>query len=154
LDMNLPGRFKLEYTDETGKKKEPVVLHRAILGSTERFLGILIEHFAGAFPLWLSPEQVRILPVSDKFVPYANDVKSRLQASIPSLRVSVSGETETLGRKIRDGETMKVPYLLIIGEKEQGAGTVSPRKRGSGDLGAMSQEHFLSLLEKELQEGK
>lgn len=151
LDMNLPSRFNLEYIDETGKKKEPVVLHRAILGSTERFMGILIEHFAGAFPLWLSPEQVRILPVSDKFTAYANELKAELQKTLPSLRVDVGDENETLGKKIREGETMKIPYLVIVGEKEQAANTLSPRKRGKGDLGAMSREDFLSLLAKELQ---
>ncbi|MDP4007094.1 MAG: threonine--tRNA ligase [bacterium] len=153
LDMNLPERFSLEYVDQKGKKLRPVVLHRAILGSTERFLGILIEHFGGAFPLWLSPEQAWILPVSDKFTDYAKKVVEQLRLLSPSLRIVIRDENETLGKKIREGETQKIPYLLVVGEKEMAKAAVAPRKRGKGDLGLMSVAEFASLVKKELEEG-
>ena len=150
LDMNLPGRFKLEYTDENGKKQQPIVLHRAILGSTERFLGILIEHYTGAFPLWLAPEQIWILPVSDKSLLYANSIRNQLQQECPSLRIVYKTENETLGKKIREGELQKIPYLLIVGEREAQNNTVSVRARGKGDLGQMIIQEFLSKITEEL----
>jgi threonyl-tRNA synthetase len=152
LDMNLPRRFTLEYTDENGKKQQPIVLHRAILGSTERFLGILIEHFAGAFPLWLAPEQIWVIPVSDKFLLYADSVRSKLQEAIPMLRIATNKENETLGKKIREGELQKIPYLVIVGEKEQTQGTLSVRQRGKGDTGQMRLEQFLAKIQQEIDE--
>jgi threonyl-tRNA synthetase len=160
LDMNLPKRFRLEYTDENSMKRQPVVLHRAILGSTERFLGILIEHYAGAFPLWLSPEQIWILPVSDKFLTYAREIAQALGGTVPprgdspssALRVVVREENETLGKKIREGEMQKIPYLLIVGEKEQAERTISVRKRGKGDTGTMRPEQFLAKIQQEIEE--
>jgi threonyl-tRNA synthetase len=155
LDMNLPGRFKLEYIDEKGEKQQPIVLHRAILGSTERFLGILIEHFAGAFPLWLAPEQIWILPISDKFIPFANSVAEKLKAeSKENLRIVVKSENETLGKKIREGELQKIPYLLIVGERETQNKTVSVRTRGKGDIGQMKIEEFLGKITAELNQRK
>ena len=154
LDMNLPERFKLEYVDENGKKQQPIVLHRAILGSTERFLGILIEHYAGAFPLWLAPEQIWILPISDKCIPFANKVAEKLKAGKENLRVVVKSENETLGKKIREGELQKIPYLLIVGEREAQSNAVSVRVRGKGNLGQMTVEEFLSKITKELNQHK
>ena len=130
LDMNLPKRFKLEYIDEKGQKKEPIVLHRAILGSTERFLGILIEHFGGAFPLWLAPVQVSVIPISEKFANYAKKIKDELVFA--KVRVELDQSNETLGKRIRGAELQKIPYILIVGEKEQKGETVNVRhyKRG------------------------
>ncbi|HEY4509403.1 MAG TPA: threonine--tRNA ligase [Candidatus Paceibacterota bacterium] len=142
LDLNMAGRFGLEYTDENGQKQTPVMIHAAIVGSPERFLGVLIEHYAGAFPLWLAPEQIWILPISDKFSAYANDVRQKLLKLNADLRVRVNDENETLGKRIRQGETMKIPYLLIVGEREMSNNTVSVRERGKGDTGAMAIDTF------------
>jgi threonyl-tRNA synthetase len=130
LDMNLPKRFEVEYTDETGKKQQPILIHRALLGSVERFLGIMIEHFAGAFPLWLAPVQAAVLPVSDKFEIYAADAVAKLREA--GIRAELSAPTESLGKRIRESEMKKIPYLLVVGEKEESAGTVAVRhfKRG------------------------
>ncbi|MDO8470713.1 MAG: threonine--tRNA ligase [bacterium] len=147
LDFNQPENFDLTYIDEQGKKARPAILHIAILGSIERFMGVYIEHVGGSFPLWLSPEQVRILPISDALIPYAKD----LQEKLSHLRVKVQDESETLGKKIREGETEKIPYLIIVGEKEKESGTVSVRKRGKGDLGAMTIAQFIDQTTQELQ---
>ena len=151
LDFNMPKRFGLEYIAENGTKKTPVMIHRTFMGSLERFMAMLIEHFAGAFPLWLAPEQVWIVPVSDKFIEYANKVKKQLQSKLPSLRAVVRDTNETLGKKIREGEMQKIPYLLVVGEKEKAKSAVSPRKRQKGDLGLMKVDVFAKLLEKEIQ---
>ena len=151
LDLNMPKRFKLEYIAEDGSKKTPVMIHRAFMGAIERFMAIIIEHFAGAFPLWLAPEQVWIVPVSDKFVGYAIRVKEQLQSAIPSLRVIIRDENETLGKKIREGEKQKIPYLVVVGEKEKKQHTLSPRRRQKGDLGSMKIMVFTKLLEREIQ---
>ncbi|HRY43695.1 MAG TPA: threonine--tRNA ligase [Thermoanaerobaculia bacterium] len=134
VDFSNPERFDLEYTAEDGTKKRPVVLHRAVLGSLERFFGILVEHTGGDFPLWLSPEQARVIPVSDKLLEYARSVAAELRAA--GLRVTVDERNEKLGAKIRHGELEKVPALLVVGEKEREAGAVSLRKRHEGDLGS------------------
>lgn len=134
VDFSNPERFDLEYTAEDGTKKRPVVLHRAVLGSLERFFGILVEHTGGDFPLWLSPEQARVIPVSDKLLDYARSVAAELRAA--GLRVTVDERNEKLGAKIRHGELEKVPALLVVGEKEREAGAVSLRKRHEGDLGS------------------
>jgi threonyl-tRNA synthetase len=130
LDMNLPKRFGLEYIDEQGVKRQPVVIHRAILGSTERFLGILIEHLAGNFPLWLAPVQISVLPVSERFNAYAYKVSEKL--STAGLRVETNIANETLSKRIRDAELQKIPYILVVGEKEEKDGTVSVRARHTG----------------------
>ena len=141
LDMQLPERFELEYTGADGEKHRPVMIHRVVLGSIERFIGVITEHFAGAFPLWLAPEQVRILPISDKFHDYAQDVCKQLD--MEGLRVSVDTRSEKIGYKIREAQLHKIPYMLIIGEKEVESGTVSVRKRGEGDIGAVRIGEFV-----------
>ena len=134
VDFSNPEQFDLHYTAEDGSKKRPVVLHRAVLGSLERFFGILVEHTGGDFPLWLAPEQARVIPVSDKLLDYARTVADALRDA--GLRVTIDERNEKLGAKIRHGELEKVPVLLVVGEKEREAGTVSLRKRQAGDLGS------------------
>ncbi len=146
LDYNQPERFKLEYIAEDGKEHRPVMIHRAILGSLERFIGIIIEHFAGAFPLWLAPVQGKVLPLSEKFLDYARSTAAKLRAA--GLRVEVDESNEKLGAKIRDAQLRKVPYMLVVGEKEASSGTVSLRKRSGGDQGAISIEALVSEAER------
>lgn len=148
LDMNLPARFDLEYTGEDGKKKQPVVIHRAILGSTERFLGILIEHYAGAFPLWLAPVQAAIIPVSEKFALYAEKVMNTLTAK--GIRAEIYAADETLGKRIREAEVQKVPYVLVVGEKEESADEVNVRHFKRGQEGTLSVEDLLEKLLEEI----
>jgi threonyl-tRNA synthetase len=144
VDYNLPERFNLTYIGADNAEHRPVMIHRAPFGSMERFMGVLIENCAGKFPLWLTPEQFAILPVSDKFVEYAYQAKQALEAQ--DLRGFVDDRNETIGRKIRDNELKRIPFLLIVGEKEQEAGTVSVRKQGEGDQGALSVSEFAGLL--------
>jgi threonyl-tRNA synthetase len=144
VDYNLPIRFDLWYVGADNQNHRPVMIHRAPFGSMERFTGVLIEHCAGKFPLWLTPEQFAILPVSDKFVEYSYQVKQALEAE--DLRGFVDDRNETIGRKIRDNELKRIPFLLIVGEKEQEAGTVSVRKQGEGDQGAVSVGDFAAQL--------
>jgi threonyl-tRNA synthetase len=144
VDFSNPERFDLEYTAEDGTKKRPVVLHRAVLGSLERFFGILVEHTGGDFPLWLSPEQARVIPVSDKLLDYARSVAAELRAA--GLRVTVDERNEKLGAKIRHGELEKVPALLVVGEKEREAAAVSLRKRHEGDLGSRKLAEVVSEM--------
>ena len=136
LDYNAPERFDLVYVGEDNTEHRPVVLHRAVYGSFERFIAILIEHFAGAFPFWLAPVQVAVLPVSEKFVDYANETAAKFHAA--GLRVHVDESDEKLGAKIREAQLQKVPFMLIVGDKEASSGTVSLRKRTSGDQGSMT----------------
>jgi len=150
IDYNLPERFELEYTGADNQKHRPVMIHRAPFGSMERFVAILIEHTAGKFPLWLSPEQVRILPVSDKFNEYANSISTELNNC--DIRALVDERSEKVGKKIREAEIDKVPYMLIIGEKEETGKTISVRKQGTGDLGEMTTESFSQLINKEVKE--
>ncbi len=144
VDYNLPERFKLEYTAEDNTKKTPVMIHRAPFGSMERFTAVLIEHTAGKFPLWLTPEQVAILPISEKFVDYANKVKRYFDSV--GVRATVDERNEKIGRKIRDNELKRIPYMLIVGEKEADQGLVSVRKQGAGDQGQMKMEVFSEQL--------
>lgn len=137
----LPKQFNLSYIDENGKKQMPWVIHRAVFGSFERFIGILLEHFNGALPFWLSPVQARILTINDKIFGYAKEVEQELKKN--GVRVEVDDRNESLGKKIREGEMQKIPYLLIVGEKEKAARVVSVRERGKGDAGAVSIELFL-----------
>lgn len=148
LDYNLPKRFELEYTGADNKPHRPVMIHRAPFGSMERFVGILIEHFAGAFPLWLAPEQVRVIPISEKFADYGKKVETELKAH--GYRVHGDYRPEKIGYKIREAQLEKIPYMLVVGEKEQAAGTVAVRDRVEGDLGALLLADFLSRLEQEL----
>lgn len=150
LDMQLPERFELEYTGADGEKHRPVMIHRVVLGSIERFIGVITEHFAGAFPLWLAPEQVKILPISDKFHGYAEEVRQQLDMA--GLRVSVDTRSEKIGYKIREAQLHKIPYMLVIGEKEVESGTVSVRKRGEGDIGAMSIADFIDSAKTDVAE--
>ncbi len=151
LDYQLPSaeRLNAEYIGPDGQKHHPVMLHRAVLGSLERFIGILIEHYAGAFPFWLSPEQIRILPVSDKALGYAHSVRDALAAE--GFRVEVDSSAEKLGAKIRLATVEKVPYQIVVGPRDEAAGTVSVRARGEGDLGAMKIEELIGKLKKEIQ---
>jgi threonyl-tRNA synthetase len=144
VDYNLPERFDLTYIGPDNQPHRPVMIHRAPFGSMERFTAVLIEHCAGKFPLWLTPEQFAILPVSDKFVEYAYQVKQLLEAD--DLRGSVDDRNETIGRKIRDNELKKIPFLLIVGEKESEAGTVAVRKQGEGDQGAVAVAAFAEMV--------
>ncbi len=144
VDYNLPERFKLEYTAEDNTKKTPVMIHRAPFGSMERFTAVLIEHTAGKFPLWLTPEQVAILPISEKFVDYANKVKRYFDTV--GVRATVDERNEKIGRKIRDNELKRIPYMLIVGEKEADQGLVSVRRQGAGDQGQMKMEVFAEQL--------
>ncbi len=148
VDFNLPERFNLTYTAEDGLKKTPVMVHRAILGSLERFLGALIEHFAGAFPLWLAPVQVNILPIADRHNEYAKQVANELRNN--GIRVELNLKNEKIGAKIRNGQLQKIPYMLIIGDKEQADKVVAVRSRTEGDLGAKKLKDFLLILQKEI----
>ncbi|MBI2462868.1 MAG: threonine--tRNA ligase [Candidatus Spechtbacteria bacterium] len=150
LDFSMPKRFGLEYIDEKGNKATPVMIHSALIGSAERFLGVLIEHFAGAFPLWLAPEQVWVIPIGEKFNSYGQTVADDLVDRIPSLRIIVREENETLGKKIRSGQLQKIPYLIVVGEKEQSVRMVSARSFKDGDLGSFPIQDFADRLQKEL----
>lgn len=144
VDYQLPERFQLEYIGSDNQKHRPVMIHRAPFGSLERFVAVLIEHCAGNFPLWLSPEQITILPISEKFIEYAEQVKSILEDS--DITGAIDNRDEKIGRKIRDAEVKKIPFMLIVGEKEQQDGMISVRKHGEGDLGAMRPEEFVSYF--------
>lgn len=148
LDYNLPERFQLEYTGADNQKHRPVMIHRAPFGSMERFVAILIEHCAGQFPLWLTPEQVRILPVSEKYNEYAKKVANTLEIS--DIRALVDDTNEKVGKKIREAELAKVTYMLVVGENEMLANSVSARKKGEGDLGVFSIEDFATMVNEEV----
>ena len=144
LDMQMPERFELEYVGEDGEKHRPIMIHRALLGSIERFIGVITEHFAGAFPTWLSPVQVKVLPVTDRASDYAGEIAGKLDAQ--SFRVEVDGRNEKIGKKIREAQLEKIPYMLVVGDRDMEAGTVSVRHRAEGDLGAMSLDAFAEML--------
>ncbi|WP_268625705.1 threonine--tRNA ligase [Paenibacillus alvei] len=148
LDFQMPEKFDLSYIGEDSLKHRPVVIHRAVYGSIDRFIGILTEHYAGAFPTWLAPVQVAVLPVSDLFADYAYEVKESLEQA--GIRVQVDARNERLGFKIREAQQSKVPYMLIVGEQEQASGSVSVRKRGEGDLGMQPIQQLAELIEKEI----
>jgi threonyl-tRNA synthetase len=148
-DFALPERFQMTYTGEDGKDKRPIMIHRAILGSFERFFGMLVEHYAGAFPLWLAPVQILLIPIRDEQVTFAKELKENLQAQ--GFRVIMDSRNETLDKRIREGSLKKIPYIAIIGEKETKQGTVSLRQRGAGDVGVLSVEEFVKKLIQEQQ---
>lgn len=150
LDMQMPEKFDLNYVGEDGQKHRPVMIHRALYGSIERFIGILIEHYAGAFPVWLAPVQVRVLPISEKHADYAAQIRQKLFAN--NIRVMLDDRNEKIGYKIREGQMQKTPYMLIVGDKEVEEGKVSVRKRKEGDMGAQSFEDFLALLQEEIKQ--
>jgi threonyl-tRNA synthetase len=148
VDFNLPQRFNLSYIAQDGSKQQPVMVHRAILGSIERFLGALIEHYAGKFPLWLAPVQISVLNVTGDAKEYALKVKDDLVSQ--GFRVEADTRDETLQRKIREKELLKVPYMVIVGKKEQAEGKVSLRQQGGKDLGSMDFKDLINILKKEV----
>ena len=148
FDFNLPERFDMTYVGQDGQRHRPYMVHRALLGSLERFFGILIEHYGGAFPAWLAPEQVRVLPISEPYVEYGQQVAQRLREH--ALRVGVDCEPDTIGAKIRRARTSRLPYMLIVGEREQSAGQVSVRSRADGELGPASVEAFVEKIQAEI----
>jgi threonyl-tRNA synthetase len=150
LDLNMPERFDLSCTNEKGEPERIVMIHAAIMGSIERFLSLAIEHFAGAFPLWLAPEQVRILAVSDKFAGYAKQIEEKLLKA--DIRVVRPEASDTLGKRIREGELMKIPYLVIVGEQEETKGTVSIRRFGKGQTADIPLDTFLRDLNGEIEQ--
>ena len=148
LDMQLPERFELEYTGEDGQKHRPVMIHRVVLGSIERFIGVITEHFAGAFPAWLAPVQVKVLPITDRALDYANELSAALDAR--GFRVEVDDRNEKIGKKIREATLQKIPYMLVVGDRDMENRTISVRTRGGEDLGAMSLEAFSAKLGEEV----
>jgi len=150
LDPNMPKRFGLEYIDRDGRKKSPIMIHRALIGSPERFMSILIEHFAGAFPTWLAPVQVILVAVSDSFNEFTSMLQKELEQK--NIRVEADVSSETVGNKIRKATKAKAPYILVVGEKEQGGGALSIRKRGQKETEEMSKDNFISHISKEISE--
>jgi threonyl-tRNA synthetase len=150
VDYNLPERFDLDYTGSDDQKHRPVMIHRAPFGSMERFVAVLIEHTAGKFPLWLTPDQVIVLPISEKYQEYAEKVSNLL--NISEIRTLIDERAEKIGRKIRDAELKRIPFILIVGEQEQETQTVSVRKQGEGDKGAMKVEEFVEFINKEIED--
>lgn len=144
LDFFMPERFDLEYIDKDGKKKRPVIVHRALMGSLERFVGIITEHYGGAFPVWLSPVQAIVLPISDKHLDYAKKVASKLRQE--NIRVEVDERTESIGKKIRDAQMQKIPYMLVVGEKEEGVNEVAVRRYGEGNIGQLKVGEIVSMV--------
>ena len=147
LDFIQPARFQLEYTAEDGSKKMPVMIHRALIGSPDRFLGILIEHYAGAFPLWLSPVHVKVLPVSDKQTAYASEVAAQLRSA--GIRVELS-DGDSLGKRIRAAKVEKVPYLLVVGDQEVTDSTATLESRDAGKIGALPISDVIAKLQEEI----
>ena len=150
LDFQMPERFELEYVGEDGEKHRPVMIHRALLGSIERFIGVITEHFAGAFPTWLSPVQVKVLPITDRAAAYADQVAAQLDQA--GYRVEVDHRNEKIGKKIREAQLEKIPYMLVVGDKEAESGQVAVRARSKGDLGAMDFAAFLAHLKQVVDE--
>jgi len=150
LDMNLPERFQIDYVGEDGQKHRPIMIHRACFGSMERFIGILTEHYAGAFPTWMAPVQVKILPISEKHVEYAKDLAKQMHRDY--VRVEVDDRSEKIGYKIRQAQIAKVPYMLVVGDKEVEEGTVNVRKHGGDELGSVPFEEFFNAIKIEIKE--
>ncbi|MBQ4053592.1 MAG: threonine--tRNA ligase, partial [Clostridia bacterium] len=150
LDFQLPQRFEMEYVGEDGAKHRPIMVHRVAFGSIERFIGILIEHFAGKFPVWLAPVQVKILPITDRQIAYANELCEKMKAV--GIRVCVDDRSEKIGYKIREAQMEKVPYMLVVGEKEMEAGQVAVRRRDKGDIGAINADEFIATVVNDIAE--
>ncbi|MBP3433710.1 MAG: threonine--tRNA ligase, partial [Clostridia bacterium] len=148
LDFQLPQRFEMEYVGEDGAKHRPIMVHRVVFGSIERFIGILIEHFAGKFPVWLSPLQVKILPITDKQEGYARELREKMKAA--GIRVAVDDRNEKIGYKIREAQMEKVPYMLVVGANEAEAGQVAVRRRDKGDMGAVAADEFIQTVKKDI----
>jgi threonyl-tRNA synthetase len=152
VDFAQGRRFKLEFTNQDNKPETPLIIHRAPLGTHERFIGFLLEHYAGKFPVWLAPVQVKVLPISDKFLDYAKSVADKLKKS--DIRAEVDDRNEKIGKKIRDTELMRVPYMLVIGEKEMNENKVAVRRQGKGDLGVKGVDDFVNEITVEFEERK
>ncbi len=152
FDFNLPERFNITYIDRKGKKQRPYIIHRALLGSIERFVGILLEHYAGALPLWLSPEQIWIIPVGNRHNRYAKEIANRVQDL--GFRVQAKDENETVSKKIREGEIQRIPYMLVVGDKEQKSNSVRVRNRKKGDIGMMKLDKFIEKINEEIKSRK
>lgn len=148
LDFQLPQRFDLEYIGADGEKHRPIMIHRVAFGSIERFIGILIEHFAGAFPTWLAPVQVKVLPISDKFQDYGQKVKDALEQE--GIRAELDVRSEKIGYKIREAQMKKIPYMLVVGQKEEEEGVVAVRSRFLGDEGQKSLDDFIATVKAEI----
>ena len=148
LDFQLPLRFDLSYIDADGERKTPIIIHRVIYGSLERFIGLITEHFAGAFPLWIAPVQVKVLTISDEYKEYADKITRQLLDK--NIRIEVDDRNEKIGYKIREAQVQKVPYMLIIGEKELKDNVISVRSRKDGDIGQMSIDKFIEKVEDEV----
>jgi threonyl-tRNA synthetase len=148
LDYSMPERFQLSYTGADNQEHRPVMIHRALFGSYERFIGVMIEHYAGELPLWLAPVQAIVLPVSERFNDYGASVRDSLRGE--ETRVDLDDRNESIGRKIREAELRKVPYMLVVGEREQGEGAVAVRAHHGGDVGSLSVEQFAQRLRGEL----
>ncbi|MBR5065102.1 MAG: threonine--tRNA ligase, partial [Oscillospiraceae bacterium] len=148
LDYQLPGRFNIEYVGDDGEKHTPVMIHRVVFGSIERFIGIITEHFAGAFPTWLAPVQVKVIPISEKHAEYAAKVLAELDAA--GIRAEVDTRNEKMGYKIREAQLQKIPYMLVVGDKEAESGTVSLRSRRAGDEGALALSDFIANIREEI----
>jgi threonyl-tRNA synthetase len=147
VDFNLPERFDIEFAAEDGSRKRPIMIHRALLGSMERFFGVLIEQYAGNFPVWLAPEQIRVLPVSDQVAYYARELTDQFKGS--GLRAELDQSNEKIGKKIREAENMKIPYMAVVGKIEAEANEVSLRKHGKGDIGRHSIEEVVDMIKSE-----
>jgi threonyl-tRNA synthetase len=152
VDFAQGRRFKLEFTNKDNSPETPLIIHRAPLGTHERFIGFLLEHYAGKFPVWLAPLQVKILPISDKFIDYALTVKAKLRKA--GVRVEIDDRSEKIGKKIRDTELMRVPYMLVIGEKEVAENILSVRRQGKGDTGSQTVDAFIDLVVDEIENRK
>src|SRR6185503_3764074 len=150
VDFAQGRRFNLEFTNHDNKAETPLIIHRAPLGTHERFIGFLLEHYAGKFPLWLTPVQVKVLPISDKFMDYANSISRELKKA--DIRAEVDDRNEKIGKKIRDTELMKVPYMLVVGEKEMNENKVAVRRQGKGDAGVKGVDEFLEEIKIEIKE--
>ncbi len=152
LDFQIPQRFSLKYTNEEGKDRTPVVIHRVIYGSLERFMGILIEDTAGSFPLWLSPVQVKLIPVSDKFTKFSEIIEKQFKDA--RIRVEIDHDTESVGKKIRNAELSKIPYMIVLGEKEEKSGLLPIRSYKKSDLGNMKLVEIIKVIEDEINNKK
>ena len=150
VDFNSGNKFKLSYTNQHNTTEVPLIIHRAPLGTHERFIGFLLEHYAGKFPTWIAPLQVKILPISDKFMDYANSIAQHLKKA--EIRAEIDDRNEKIGKKIRDTELMKVPYMLVIGEKEMNEKQVSIRRQGKGDMGVKGMKEFIEEISQEIRE--
>jgi threonyl-tRNA synthetase len=152
VDFAQPRNFKLSFTNQNNESEIPLIIHRAPLGTHERFIGFLLEHYAGKFPVWLAPVQVKILPISEKFAPYSNELRSKLLTA--GIRVEMDERNEKIGKKIREAELHRVPYMLVIGEKEMNEGKLSVRRQGKGDMGVQTTDEFINMVVDEIAQRK